>query len=105
MTPTKKLWKIRIVPTDRKRLVRQILTILFFSTAIGLGGLLGTYIAVKQGLPDVAEIEKLTPSLTTAILADDGRIVKEIGPEKRILVAYDKIPEVLKQAIPPLLQT
>ncbi len=99
MTPAKKLWKIRIVPTDRKKLFRQILTILVFATAIGLGGLLGTYIAVKQGLPDVAEIEKLTPSLTTAILADDGRIVKEIGPEKRILVAYDKIPEALKQAI------
>jgi penicillin-binding protein 1A len=99
MSAAKKLWKIRIVPTDGRKLLRQLLIGLGFATAIVLGGLLGTYIAVKQGLPDVAEIEKLTPSLTTSVLADDGRVVKEIGPEKRILVAYDKIPESLKQAI------
>ncbi len=99
MSAAKKLWKIRIVPTDAKKLLRSLLKVLVFGTAIILGGLLGTYIAVKQGLPDVAEIEKLTPSLTTSILADDGRVIKEIGPEKRILVAYDKIPESLKQAI------
>ncbi len=99
MSAAKKLWKIRIVPTDGRKLLRHLLIGLGFSTAILLGGLLGTYIAVKQGLPDVAEIENLTPSLTTSVLADDGRVVKEIGPEKRILVAYDKIPETLKQAI------
>jgi penicillin-binding protein 1A len=99
MPPAKKLWKIRIVPTDRKKLFRQFRRIALFSVAILLGGLLGTYIAVKQGLPDVTEIERLIPSLTTSVLADDGRVVKEIGPEKRILVAYDKIPESLKQAI------
>jgi len=99
MSAAKKLWKIRIIPTDRKALWRGLLKGLGFGTAIVLGALLGTYIAVKQGLPDVTEIEKLTPSLTTSILADDGRIIKEIGPEKRILVAYDKIPETLKQAI------
>ncbi|MCX6559971.1 MAG: PBP1A family penicillin-binding protein, partial [Candidatus Aminicenantes bacterium] len=99
MSPAKKIWKIRIVPTDKKKLFRHLLIGLVFATAILLGGLLGTYIAIKQGLPDVGEIEKLTPSLTTAILADDGRTIKEIGPEKRILIAYDKIPETLKQAI------
>ncbi|MDD8026058.1 MAG: PBP1A family penicillin-binding protein [Acidobacteriota bacterium] len=99
MSPAKKLWKIRIVPTDRKKLWRHIRRFIVFSTAVILGALLGTYIAVKQGLPDVTEIERLIPSLTTSVLADDGRVVKEIGPEKRILVAYDKIPDSLKQAI------
>jgi penicillin-binding protein 1A len=99
MSPAKKIWKIRVIPLDKKKFFKHILVVLLFATAVGLGGLLGVYIAVKQGLPDVAEIEKLTPSLTTAIYSDDGRVVKEIGQEKRILIAYDKIPETLKKAI------
>jgi len=67
--------------------------------AIGLGGLLGTYVAVKKTVPDVSALETFEPNILTAIYADDGRIIKEIGPEKRIVVSYAQIPEVLRNAI------
>ncbi len=99
MSAAKKMWKIRLIPMDKKKFRRQLLIALGLMTAVILGGLTGTYFAVKQGLPDVSDIEKMTPSLLTTIYAADGRVVKEIGPEKRILVGYATIPSVLKMAI------
>ena len=99
MSDVKKKWTIRIIKTDKKKLFKNLLAVLLFSTALVLGGLLGAYLAVKQGLPDVAELEKFSPSLLTSIYADDGKIVKEIGTEKRIVISYEQIPETLKQAI------
>jgi penicillin-binding protein 1A len=99
MNDDKKKLIIRIVKTDKKKLFKNLLVVLLFSTAIVLGGLTGAYFAVKQGLPDVSELEKFSPSLLTSIYADDGKVVKEIGTEKRIVITYDRIPEALKQAI------
>ena len=99
MSDDKKKWIVRIVKTDKKKLFKHLLIVLLFSTALLLGGLTGAYFAVKQGLPDVSELEKFSPSLLTSIYADDGKVVKEIGTEKRIVITYDQIPETLKQAI------
>ncbi len=99
MSDAKKKWIIRIVKTDKKKLFKHLLIVLLFSTALLLGGLAGAYFAVKQGLPDVSELEKFSPNLLTSIFSDDGKVVKEIGTEKRIVITYDQIPEVLKQAI------
>ena len=90
---------IRIVKTDKKKLFKHFLVLSVFATAVVLGGLTGAYFAVKQGLPDVSELEKFSPSLLTSIYADDGKVAKEIGTEKRIVIGYDKIPELMKQAI------
>ncbi len=99
MSDARKKWIIRIVKTDKKKLFKHLLVAGLFSTALLLGGLTGAYFAVKQGLPDVSELEKFSPSLLTSIYADDGKVVKEIGTEKRIVITYEQIPELLKQAI------
>ena len=99
MSDAQKKWIIRIVKTDKKKIFKHLLMAGLFGTALLLGGLTGTYFAVKQGLPDVSELEKFSPNLLTSIYADDGKVVKEIGTEKRIVITYDQIPEVLKQAI------
>ena len=78
---------------------RTILIAALGLASVVLGGLVGTYVAVKKTVPDVSALETFEPSLLTAIYADDGRIVKEIGPEKRIVVTYDQIPVVLRNAI------
>jgi penicillin-binding protein 1A len=50
-------------------------------------------------LPDLSGLESFSPALSTSILAADGQIVREIGSEKRVIIPYDRIPEVLKNAI------
>jgi penicillin-binding protein 1A len=78
---------------------RTLLAACLALAAIILGGLVGTYMAVKKTVPDVSALETYEPSILTSIFADDGRVIKEIGPEKRIVVTYAQIPLVLRNAI------
>ena len=99
MAESKKFWRIRIVRGEKRRLLKILLIAVLFSTALVLGGLVGTYFAVKRTVPDISSLEKYEPNILTSIFADDGKIIKEIGPEKRIVISYDQIPEVLRKAI------
>ena len=99
MSTSPKKRKIRIPKLRSRDLLRSLGIVLLFSSALLLGGIVGTYSAVKKTVPDVSALETYEPSLLTTIYADDGRIIKEIGPEKRIVVTYDQIPDVLRKAI------
>jgi len=99
MTSARKSWKIKFPRLKSRDLWKAVGIVLLFSTALLLGGIVGTYLAVKKTVPDVSALEKFEPSLLTTIYADDGKIIKEIGPEKRIVVAYGQIPDILKKAI------
>jgi penicillin-binding protein 1A len=87
--------------TDFKKFfkLRTIVLGLVFLAAVLCGGIVGTYFAVKKTLPDISILETYEPAILTAIYADDGKVIKEIGPEKRIVVSYDQIPENLRNAI------
>ena len=78
---------------------RNLGLLVLLATALFFGALVGTYIAVKKTVPDVKILETFEPSLLTTIYADDGTVIKEIGPEKRIVVTYSQIPDVLRNAI------
>lgn len=99
MAVTKKSAKTKLLRGDKKRLFKTLLLILFFSTALFFGGIVGTHFAVKKTVPSIDSLEKYEPSLLTAIYADDGKIIKEIGPEKRIILTYNQIPDIFKKAI------
>ena len=94
-----KKFKIKVLKTDRKRLVKGLLIALLFATALFFGGLAGTYVAVRRTVPDISALETYEPAVLTAIYGDDGKVLKEIGPEKRIVLTYDQIPEDLRNAI------
>jgi len=94
-----KFFKIRIRKTSRRRLFKILLAALLFATALFFGGLAGTYLAVRKTVPDISALEKFEPAILTAIYGDDGKVLKEIGPEKRIVLTYDQIPESLRNAI------
>jgi penicillin-binding protein 1A len=79
--------------------LRTIVLGLVFLAAVLCGGIVGTYFAVKKTLPDISILETYEPAVLTAIYADDGKVIKAIGPEKRIVVSYDQIPENLRNAI------
>jgi penicillin-binding protein 1A len=59
--------------------------------------LLSFYLLTRD-LPDVKELKTYTPSLITKVYADNGELIKEFFIEKRILVPFETIPQVLKQA-------
>ena len=63
-------------------------------TAVG-GVLLGYVI----DLPQVEQLQEVRPNIVSYVYARDGRVLGQFALEKRILVSYEQIPEVLKQSI------
>ena len=82
----------------RKLFKWALVTCLILGT-LGLGAVLGFYKAILQNLPDIAQLEEWEPGKITSIFAEDGELVGEYASEKRVEVAYDQIPQILKDAI------
>jgi len=93
------IWRIQINKFNRKKIFKALLLILIFGSALILGGFLGLYVAVRNTLPDVSQLEKFEPKILTSIYADDGKVIKEIGIEKRVIISYNQIPDILRKAI------
>ncbi|MCR4410361.1 MAG: PBP1A family penicillin-binding protein [Candidatus Saccharicenans sp.] len=99
--PERKKIVLRIkVPTfNRKKIIRGLLLSLLLLVALALGGMFGAYLAIKENLPDVGELEQIKPKIISVVYSDDGQPAKEFAAERRIQIPYEKIPETLKQAI------
>ena len=63
------------------------------------GSLVGALMAIGSDLPQVEELEELKPNIVTQVFAADGSILGEFAIEKRVLVRYEDIPDVLRNAI------
>jgi penicillin-binding protein 1A len=63
------------------------------------GSLVGALMAIGADLPQVEQLEELKPNIVTQVFAADGSILGEFAIEKRIIVRYEDIPQVLRNAI------
>jgi penicillin-binding protein 1A len=91
--------RIKIRRFKKRTVLRAFLIVVLGGLAVGLGGIVGSYVAIKDNLPLVADIETFRPKLITTIYAADGQPVKEFAEERRVEVPYDQIPKVLIDAI------
>jgi penicillin-binding protein 1A len=91
--------KIKIKKFKRGTVIRAFLIIFLAGLAIGLGGIFGSYYAIKDDLPDVADIDTFRPKLITTVYAADGQPIKEFAEERRVEVPFEQIPRVLVNAI------
>ena len=91
--------KIKIRKFKKRSVLRAFLILVLAGLAVGLGALAGAYVAIKDNLPQVADIDTFRPKLITTIYAADGRPIKEFAEERRVEVAYDRIPKSLIDAI------
>jgi penicillin-binding protein 1A len=67
--------------------------------AIGLGVGLGLLFVYTSDLPEVHALEDYRPNVITELYADDGQSIGTFALQRRILLTYDQIPQVLKNAI------
>ena len=91
--------KIKIKKFKRGTVLRAFLILVLAGLAVGLGAIFGAYIAIKDNLPEVADIETFRPKLITTIYAADGTPIKEFAEERRVEVPYDRLPKSLVEAI------
>jgi penicillin-binding protein 1A len=100
MVQKKKIvFKIKVPKLSQKKILTGLLLIFILLVALILGGMFGAYLAVRENLPPVVELEQMRPKIISAVYSDEGQPIKEFAAERRIQVSYEKIPVTLKQAI------
>lgn len=100
MADRKKIvFRIKFPKINSRKIIKAIILCFILSVALISGGFFGAYLAIKDNLPDVGELEQIKPPIISAVYSDDGQLIREFAVERRIQIPYEKVPEVLRQAI------
>ena len=89
---------VRLVIATRGRARGRLIVLgaLVLLAAIG-GAALGTFL--RFDLPDVRALEDYRPPLMTRVVASDGTVLDTFAEQRRILIDYDEIPAVFRDAL------
>ncbi|MCX6543589.1 MAG: PBP1A family penicillin-binding protein [Acidobacteria bacterium] len=86
-------------PAQRPSLARQAGIAALFVIAAVLGIVTGVVVAYSGDLPQVSALDQYSPGTITRIYASDNRLIGEFATQRRVMVKYEEIPLVLRQAI------
>ncbi|HEY0704744.1 MAG TPA: PBP1A family penicillin-binding protein [Candidatus Acidoferrales bacterium] len=67
--------------------------------AIALGAAVGLLFVYSSDLPEIRALQDYRPNVVTELYADDGQSIGTFALQRRILVTYQQIPKVLKDAV------
>ncbi len=67
--------------------------------AIALGAAAGLLFVYASDLPEIRALEDYRPNVVTELYADDGQLIGSFALQRRILMTYEQIPRVLKDAV------
>src|SRR5580704_14362197 len=70
-----------------------LLLAIFFGSAAGL------IFVYSNDLPEVHALEDYRPSVVTELYADDGQQIATFALQRRILLTWEEIPQVLQDAV------
>ncbi|MFM7698322.1 MAG: penicillin-binding protein 1A, partial [Limnohabitans sp.] len=73
-----------------------------FSAAAGLSVILLVAVALVMAypqLPDISDLADYRPKLSMRVFSVEGKIIGEFGEERRKLIPFKDIPDVVKQAV------
>jgi len=83
----------------KSRIVRSFGIIALFLVAAFLGTAGGVVFAFMDDLPQISELDDFSPSTISRVYGRGDALVGEFATERRLVVSWDEIPEVLRQAI------
>jgi len=86
----------------RSQLTRYLGSLVFMfllCLSVALGATTGVLFVYNSDLPQINSLEDNHPSLVTDVYADDGQVIGSFALERRIVVTYDEIPQLVKDAI------
>ncbi len=67
--------------------------------AIGVGTAAGLLFVYSSDLPEIHALENYRPITETQLFSDDGQTIGTFALQRRILVTYEQIPPILREAI------
>jgi penicillin-binding protein 1A len=82
-----------------RKVVGRVAFALLLLGSIAFGALAGLLFVYSSDLPQIRALEDFRPDIVTELYADDGQIVGSFALQRRILLTYEQIPQVLKDAI------
>src|SRR5919198_4376932 len=82
-----------------KRYLGSLVFVFLLCLSIALGATAGVLFVYNSDLPQVKSLEDRHPSLVTEVYSDDAKIIGSFALERRIVVTWDEIPQVVKDAI------
>ena len=92
--------------SDRLSLLGSNRNYLFWTSYAGLavavavlGWLGGLIFGYAIDLPHVKELQKVRPNIVSYVYSEDHRVLGQFALEKRMLISYEQIPQVVKNSI------
>jgi penicillin-binding protein 1A len=82
-----------------RRLIGRIAAVALAAAATGSAAILGLYLYLKPGLPDIGVLRDIRVQGPLRIYSRDGKLIASIGDQRRIPVRYDEVPPQLIEAI------
>ena len=67
--------------------------------SIAVGAAVGVLFVYSSELPEVRALEDYKPDTVTELYADDGQLIGGFALQRRILVSYDQIPPLVRDAL------
>jgi membrane peptidoglycan carboxypeptidase len=67
--------------------------------SIAFGAAVGLLFVYTSDLPEIRALEDYRPNVVTELYADDGQLIGTFALQRRILLTYEQIPKVLRDAI------
>jgi len=89
----------RPAPKPRTASARRAIVTLLFAAAILAGSVFGVLLAYEGDLPQVSSLEDFQPNLITQVFASDGSLLGEFAIERRVIVEFEDVPPVLRNAL------
>jgi len=82
-----------------RHVIGRVAFVLLLILAILFGAGAGLLFVYSSDLPEVRALEDYRPNVVTELYADDGTAIGSFALQRRILLTYDQIPPVLRDAI------
>ncbi len=86
-------------PVGSRKIFGQLVFLILVLFAAGVGALGGLVFVYSSDLPKVRELEDYRPDVMTEIYADDGTAIGSFALEHRVIVTYNQIPPMLRNAV------
>src|SRR5579862_8986493 len=82
-----------------RKLVGRVAFGVLLAGVIAFGVAAGLLFVYSSDLPEIRALEDYRPNVVTELYADDGQEIGNFALQRRILLSYEQIPLVLKDAI------
>ncbi|HVH89539.1 MAG TPA: PBP1A family penicillin-binding protein, partial [Terriglobales bacterium] len=73
--------------------------VLMIAVAAVIGAFAGLFLVYTTDLPQIDQLERYHPSATTELYDDQGREIGSFALQRRVIVSYDDIPKLLRDAV------